>query len=143
MFRLFKRRKRAVSARRADPGPRTSPESVAPASFFVRTESIDGQRYVVAVTGELDVSTVPRLRSALDDAIVSGHTRIVVDLERTSFVDSSSLAVLVATFKRLRSFDGALTIVSTDPALAKMLTMTGFDALLTVHATRTEALAAV
>src|SRR3712207_6920456 len=54
-----------------------------PPEFSLTTESIDDQRHVVAVSGEIDLFTAPELKSALGEALESGHTRIVVDLTRT------------------------------------------------------------
>ena len=50
---------------------------------------------VVAVRGEIDLFTAPELKSALSEAIESGHTRIVVDLTDTTFLDSTALGVLI------------------------------------------------
>ena len=86
-----------------------------PPEFSLTTDSIDDQRHVVAVSGEIDLFTAPELKSALGEALESGHTRIVVDLTNTSFLDSTALGVLIGAVKRLRSRDGVLTIVNIDP----------------------------
>jgi anti-anti-sigma regulatory factor len=74
-----------------------------PPEFALTTDSIDDQRHVVAVTGEIDLFTAPELKSALGEALESGHTRIVVDLTSTTFLDSTALGVLIGAVKRLRS----------------------------------------
>ena len=142
MFRRFKRRQE-MAGRPSEPNGDASPAYVEPRPFSLATEAVDARRCVIVVAGELDISTAPRLKAALDDAVASGRTRVVVDLADTSFVDSTSLAAIVGANNRLRSLDGALTVVNTDPHVAKMLEMTGFNALLAVHATRAEAVAAV
>jgi anti-sigma B factor antagonist len=111
--------------------------------FSLTTESIDEQRHVVAVAGELDISTAPQLKSALGDAVASGHTRIVVDLTSTSFLDSSGLGVLIGVVKRLRARDGVLAIVNTNASIAQTLELSGLDRTLAIHATRAEAVEAL
>src|SRR5919197_282042 len=114
-----------------------------PPEFSLSQESLDPERHVVAVRGEIDLFTAPELKSALAEAIESGKTRIVVDLEETTFLDSTALGVLIGTVKRLRSRDGRLTIVNVDPNIAKTFEITGLDQIFTIRATREEALAAL
>jgi anti-sigma B factor antagonist len=114
-----------------------------PPEFSLTTDSIDDQRHVVAVTGEIDLFTAPELKSALGEALESGHTRIVVDLTNTTFLDSTALGVLIGAVKRLRSRDGVLTIVNTDPNIAKTFEITGLDQIFTIRPTRDEAVDAL
>ena len=114
-----------------------------PPEFSLTTESIDEQRHVVAISGEIDLFTAPELKSALGEALESGHTRIVVDLTNTSFLDSTALGVLIGAVKRLRSRDGALAIVNVDSSIAKTFQITGLDQIFTILPSRAEALAAL
>ena len=54
---------------------------------------------VVNVRGELDLSTSAELRAALDAGLGEGAPRIAVDLSEVSFMDSSSLGVLVSCLR--------------------------------------------
>jgi anti-sigma B factor antagonist len=114
-----------------------------PQEFSLSSESLDDMRHVVAVSGEIDLFTAPELKSALGEALESNHSRIVVDLTRTTFLDSTALGVLIGAVKRLRSRDGALTIVNTDPNIAKTFEITGLDQIFTIRPTRDEAVAAL
>ena len=114
-----------------------------PPEFSLSQESLDSERHVVAVRGEIDLFTAPELKSALSEAIESGHTRIVVDLTDTTFLDSTALGVLIGAVKRLRSRDGVLTIVNTDANIAKTFEITGLDQIFTIRPTRDEAVEAL
>ena len=111
--------------------------------FGLTEETLDGNRHVVAVRGEIDLFTAPDVKSALGEALESGHTRIVVDLTSTTFLDSTALGVLIGAVKRLRSRDGVLTIVNTDPNIAKTFEITGLDQIFTIRPTRDEAVEAL
>jgi anti-sigma B factor antagonist len=114
-----------------------------PPQFSLSEENLDDQRHVVAVAGEIDLFTAPELKAALSEAVEAGRTRIVVDLTETSFLDSTALGVLIGAVKRLRSRDGVLTIVNTDPNIAKTFEITGLDQIFTIRPTRSEAVEAL
>jgi anti-sigma B factor antagonist len=114
-----------------------------PPQFSLSEENLDEQRHVVAVTGEIDLFTAPELKAVLSEAVEAGRTRIVVDLTETSFLDSTALGVLIGAVKRLRSRDGVLTIVNTDPNIAKTFEITGLDQIFTIRPTRDEAIRAL
>ncbi|MCM6775385.1 STAS domain-containing protein [Nocardia sp. CDC159] len=54
-----------------------------------------GAAMVVAATGEVDIHTAPRLQKAVDDAVAQRSGRLIVDLSRVEFFDSSGLNVLL------------------------------------------------
>ncbi len=114
-----------------------------PPEFGLTEDSLDDDRHVVAVRGEIDLFTAPEVKAALTSAIESGRSRIVVDLTETSFLDSTALGVLIGAVKRLRARDGALTIVNVDANIAKTFEITGLDQIFTIRATRDEAIAAL
>src|SRR4051794_41985690 len=66
------------------------------------------RRCVVTVTGEVDVETAPRLRSALLSTADQPALMVVVDLRDVTFLDSTGLGVLVAGLKRARENGGGL-----------------------------------
>jgi anti-sigma B factor antagonist len=114
-----------------------------PPEFSLSQESLDAERHVVAVRGEIDLFTAPELKSALSEAIETGHNRIVVDLTDTTFLDSTALGVLIGAVKRLRSRDGRLTIVNVDDNIAKTFEITGLDQIFPISGTREEAVKAL
>ena len=70
--------------------------------------------------------------------IGEGATHVIVDLTSTTFIDSTTLGVLVGGLRRLRATDGQLTIVCSDPNITKIFEITGLDRVfdLTEHARR-------
>jgi anti-sigma B factor antagonist len=93
-------------------------------SLTTRTE---GERTVVEVGGEIDVYTAPKLRETLVSLVDAGHYRLVVDLERVEFLDSTGLGVLVGGLKRVRTHDGSLALVCTQERLLKIFRITGLN----------------
>jgi anti-sigma B factor antagonist len=114
-----------------------------PPEFALTEDSIDAERHVVAVRGEIDLFTAPELKQKLTDAIEGGKTRIVVDLTQTTFLDSTALGVLIGAVKRLRTREGALVIVNVDQNIAKTFEITGLDQIFTIVGERDAAITAL
>jgi len=66
---------------------------------------------VVAVAGELDILTVPRLARTLDDIVRHRHADVVIDLTRTEFIDSLGLHALLNVQRRLGERSRWLTVI--------------------------------
>ena len=59
------------------------------------TRSTDDPGVVLALAGELDVFSAPELAEQLDALAADACPRVLLDLSRLSFVDSSGVSVLV------------------------------------------------
>jgi anti-sigma B factor antagonist len=126
----------ALQSRR--PGERPS---AMPADFALTEDTLDAERHLVAVRGDLDLHTAPELREVLGRAIDEGRSRIVVDLTETSYMDSSGLTALVVAHKRLRKRDGQLVVVNVDPSIGRTFEITGLHLLFPLVRERSEAFA--
>jgi anti-sigma B factor antagonist len=111
--------------------------------FAITEQGSEAGHHVIAARGEIDLFTAPELKQVLTDAIEGGERRIAIDLSEVSFLDSTALGVLIGAVKRLRSRDGVLTIVNTDPNIAKTFEITGLDQIFTIRPTRDEAVEAL
>jgi anti-sigma B factor antagonist len=100
-----------------------------------------GDWTVVSVGGEIDVYTAPGLRERLNELVASGHYRLVVDMERVDFLDSTGLGVLVGGLKRVRSHDGTLGLVCAQEKILKVFRITGLTKVFPIYATLAQALA--
>ena len=113
-------------------------------NFDVSTEQLGESTFVIALTGEVDLYTAPEFKQQLLDAIAKGAKNVVVDLSGTTFIDSTTLGVLVGGVKRLRGQDGdgQLSLVCSDRNIAKIFEITGLDRVFQIYPARAEALAA-
>ena len=109
-------------------------------NFDIKAEQVAAGIWVIALTGEVDLYTAPEFKQQLLDAIGQGATYVVVDLTDTTFIDSTTLGVLVGGVKRLRPDGGQLTIVCTDRNITKIFEITGLNRVFPIHASRAEAL---
>jgi anti-sigma B factor antagonist len=112
-------------------------------NFEIKTEKLANDTYAISLAGEIDLYTAPEFKQQLLEVIGDGATHVIVDLTSTTFIDSTTLGVLVGGLRRLRATDGRLTIVCSDPNITKIFEITGLDRVFDLTETRDEALSAL
>lgn len=101
-----------------------------------------GNDCVVTVSGEVDIYTSPQLKTVLTGPDAQGCARIILDLDGVGFIDSSGLGVLVGALRRAREAGTDLLLVSSQALFARILRITGLDAVFVLHPSVDEALGA-
>ena len=108
--------------------------------FAIEDRRPGDDTHVVAVTGEIDLFTAPEFKQRVMAPIMAGVDRVVVDLTQTTFIDSSSLGVLIGAHRRLKSRGGRLVVACDTDAIIKTFRITGLDGVFTVVSTPEAAL---
>ncbi|MET8638905.1 STAS domain-containing protein [Streptomyces sp. NPDC004680] len=100
----------------------------------VRRADDCGAWAVLILTGEVDLALAPALREIVDALIADRRARMVLDLQRVSFMDSSALGVLVYAMRRADALGGALRLAGPCEKVRRMLELTGLDTVVGVFA---------
>jgi anti-sigma B factor antagonist len=109
-------------------------------NFGITSEQLPEGGWVIALSGEVDLYTAPRLKEELVRASSTGASRVVVDMSHTTFIDSTTLGVLVGGLRRLRPAGGELLLVVTDHKIRKIFEITGLDRVFPIVGSTAEAL---
>jgi anti-sigma B factor antagonist len=83
--------------------------------------------HVVVPRGELDLVTQSQLKQAIDDLVVAGHVDIVVDLDETTFLDSTGLGALIGARRKTHAFKGSFSIVCSNERILRLFRITSLD----------------
>ena len=107
-------------------------------SHFVDPFSVDeheeGGVHVLAVTGELDLATAPRLCARLDASRAGRQPRLLVDLTNVEFCDSTGLRALLGAASEVRAHGGRFAIVCPlDGDVARLLDVVGAAEWMAIH----------
>jgi anti-sigma B factor antagonist len=105
------------------------------------TNEVEGAT-IIAVGGEIDVYTAPKLRDKITELVADGVYDIIVDMEAVEFLDSTGLGVLVGGLKKVRAHDGSLQLICTQDRLLKIFRITGLAKVFVIHDSADGALAA-
>lgn len=101
--------------------------------FSVNTAALGGDAFVVTLTGEIDLYTAPALEQSLEGVVGLGGTAVAVDLAEVTFIDSTTLEVLLRYHERFRGLGGGLVIVTDDRRVLRTFQITGLDRVFTIE----------
>ncbi|MCW2978874.1 MAG: Anti-sigma factor antagonist [Solirubrobacterales bacterium] len=85
---------------------------------------------IVSFAGELDRAVVSTAAAAVEDAFNVGARRLVLDLQKLEFLDSSGVALLRRVAVKDVPGCDVLVIPSDSPGVSRVLAATGMDSLL-------------
>jgi anti-sigma B factor antagonist len=106
----------------------------------IESTAVPGGLPVVIMSGEHDLSTAPDLRARLHD--LAEGSGVIVDLDLTTFVDSSILGVLVGGLRRARERDVPFGLVlgsDSHAAIRRIFELTGLHEVFPIFSSRDEA----
>jgi anti-anti-sigma factor len=95
----------------------------------------DGGTAVVRVVGEIDISTVDAVNTALLAAVENHPDRVVFDLSGVEFMDSSGIAALLRARKAVSSIE----IRNPSTVVRRLIDMTGLTEVLPIEPSPTVA----
>lgn len=78
---------------------------------FERKDATKGY-IVLSLIGDLDMWTLPRAKEQVQELIDEQKVKVVLDLERTNYIDSSGLGFFIGTLKKLRDAGGELILIN-------------------------------
>jgi len=104
------------------------------------TSEVEGAT-IIAVGGEIDVYTAPKLRDKITELVGNGDYNLVIDMEKVDFLDSTGLGVLVGGLKKVRAHDGSMRLICNQERLLKIFRITGLAKVFAIHGSQADALA--
>ena len=91
---------------------------------------------VFQVNGEINISTSPELKKQFEKQPLK---KIVVDLEKVNYIDSSGLATLVEILKKTKTQGGSLGLSGLSDKVKSLFEITKLDKLFVILHTQAEA----
>jgi anti-sigma B factor antagonist len=88
---------------------------------------------IVAVRGEVDLSSAHRLRDLIGRA-KGDPPRVVVDLSGVEFMDTAGLEVLLEEWNAIRQLGGSMCVVAQQGPITRLLEVTSLDEVFDVYA---------
>jgi anti-sigma B factor antagonist len=87
---------------------------------------------VLVLEDRIDAASAIQFKERMRDVTGGGDQRVVLDLARVQFLDSSGLGAIVAV-KKLLGPDRALELSGLTPTVEKVFRLTRMDSIFTIH----------
>jgi anti-sigma B factor antagonist len=85
----------------------------------------EGERAVVALDGELDMASAPRLERALQSEQIGPDTMLVLDLQALQFIDSTGLRAILSLREAAHGRGQQFAVTRGSPQVQRLLDITG------------------
>jgi anti-anti-sigma factor len=97
---------------------------------------------VLPLEGEIDLHVSPEVAEALRTMTVKMPARVVVDLTRVTYLDSSGLAVLIEAMQNVQEYGGKFAVAGVQESVKHIFEIARLDQVFQIFPTVDEALAA-
>ena len=88
---------------------------------------------VLSLAGEIDMSTVQRLATTVDEVLAEPPARVVLDMAGVTFCDSQGLGTLVVLSRRATMAQSYLVLMNVGAFLIRVLDITGLRGALMIQ----------
>lgn len=95
---------------------------------------------VCYIDGEIDINTAPDIKKSFQGLLAKKTPKLVINLARVSYVDSSGLATLVEILKNMRSYGGKMRLTNMSPKVKSLFEITKLEKLFEIIAEEAEAI---
>jgi anti-anti-sigma factor len=87
--------------------------------------------WTLSLAGELDLANTETLAGELEKAERAGAGLVVLDMTKLEFIDSTGIALLVSTHRRLNGDGECFRLVGSEgKAVRRVMALTGLDSML-------------
>ncbi|NYB76016.1 MULTISPECIES: anti-sigma factor antagonist [Sedimentibacter] len=92
-----------------------------------------GQTLTIKLKGDLDHHSADESRVLIDKKINEGkYNKIVIDLKKLDFIDSSGIGFVIGRYKLIRKRNGVIEITNASSKVRKILDMSGIGKIISI-----------
>jgi anti-anti-sigma factor len=105
------------------------------------TEAINNRDVqILRLEGYVDAHTFTEFEEELTKLVEGGQYNLLLDLEKLTYINSTGLGLLMATFRQVRQHSGDLVIAKMSDKITNIFNLLGFSRLISTYPTEQEAL---
>ncbi len=82
---------------------------------------------IVPLEGEIDLHVSPRTAATMQNAMQDKPARLVIDLSKVTYIDSSGLAVLIESMQSVEKYGGRFALAALQPQVTPIFEIARLD----------------
>lgn len=99
---------------------------------FIQVREEGGGVVVITPTADIDMSRSPELRTAIQQAMGGGISKLIVNLDEVNYMDSSGLATLVEAMRTANTSNTQLILTAMHPKVRAIFDIARLDSFFTI-----------
>ena len=103
-------------------------------------KEISAKVALIEVEGDIDFSISQKLKEELIGLVNTGKSKLIIDLGKVRYIDSSGLEALTSTQSKARFHQGDIYLICSDMNIRKIFDITGLDEYIKIFDTREKAI---
>ncbi|HRG47230.1 MAG: STAS domain-containing protein [Leptospiraceae bacterium] len=92
------------------------------------TKRKSGETIVIELSGSLDIYTATDFKTYLQANVNTDHSKVVVNMEKLNYIDSSGIGMLIKSLNYMKELDGQLQLANLKESLQKIFKVAGLTA---------------
>lgn len=100
-----------------------------------------GDIVILDIQGEIDLYNAPEIKDAINNLIEKQSCRVIVNLEKVSYIDSSGIGALISSLANLKKNAGGMKILKVSGSVRKVFELTKLTSFFDIFDDESEALA--
>jgi stage II sporulation protein AA (anti-sigma F factor antagonist) len=104
------------------------------------TYSFDDGIFILQLAGEININSLTETRNKVDSFKLEQYDRIIINLEKVSFFDSSGLGYLVVLIKQVKMNQGHIVFCSPNNLVKRLLSTIRIDKYVKIFDSQKEAM---
>ncbi|MBL7071637.1 MAG: STAS domain-containing protein [Candidatus Omnitrophica bacterium] len=105
----------------------------------IKVEEKNGIK-VCSAEGDIDINSSPQVKKAFDKLVQARSEKVVINLQKVAYIDSSGLATLVEILKNFKNAGGKLKLCSLSNKVKSLFEITKLEKLFDIKDSEDEAL---
>ncbi len=105
----------------------------------VKIESKNGLM-ICYIDGEIDINTSVDIKKYFSELLVKKTPKLIINLSKVSYVDSSGLATLVEILKNMKAYGGRMKLTNLSPKIKSLFEITKLEKLFDILSDEAEAI---
>jgi anti-anti-sigma factor len=96
--------------------------------------------FVLQLAGEININSLTNTRNKVESYKIDQYEKIIIDLEKVSFFDSSGLGYLVVLIKQVKMNKGAIVFCAPNNLVKRLLSTIRIDKYVNIYESSEEAM---
>lgn len=95
--------------------------------------NVDTKTWHISLEGEMDIYNAPQLKEKLHRLIEQHPGDFILDCKNLKYIDSTGLGVLISALRRVKEYNGTMSIIHLKPYIHKIFIITGLDKIFAIE----------